>query len=150
LALDLLEINGWRDFCEQAAPRITSMLDEVGEDATKPLKRPWEFLRTEILLLSDWLRDVVAERVAGGSLKSNVASEATEAAALLEQLILPVGPNDSPLAPRAIVIGGWLDGIHRHGDSPEGLLEAQSDRRLQNLVGKGIEMSTVSASWVRP
>lgn len=146
LALDLLEINGWGSFCEEAAPRIMAMLNEVREDATKPLEHPWEFLRQEILDLSEWLRNIVIERVGDGSLKSDVGPEATEAAALLERLILPVGPDAEPFAPRAIVIGGWVDGIRQHGDTPEGLLRAQSDWRLQNLVGKGIEMSTVLKS----
>ena len=36
-----------------------------------------------------------------------------------------------------------------HGDSPAGLVEALSDRRLQELVGKAIEMSTVASLWER-
>jgi hypothetical protein len=72
--------------------------------------------------------------------------EATEAADLLERLILPVG-LDGALQPRSILLGGWQEALRKTGDRPEGLIKALEDHRLQDLVGKAIEMSTVSSSW---
>jgi hypothetical protein len=151
LILELLAGNGWSQFSENAAPGIAAVLSEVAKDASSELPRPWELLRKVILDNAQWLRDVASEQVGAGALKPNVvAGEADQASQLLSQLILPVGPNEKPLAPRAIVLGGWLDGFRRHGDNVSGLLKAQADRRLQNLVGKAIEMSTVAASWSKP
>lgn len=146
LILDLLERNGWIDFCEDAAPEIMGLLREVAADATEKLGRPWDFLRDEVLAQSDWLRGVVSERVGDQQLRPVVGEEAKRAADLLDHLILPVGPDECPFKPRAIMLGGWLHAL-RDQDSPEGLVSVQKDRRLQDLVGKAIEMSTVLTSW---
>lgn len=147
LILELLSLNGWDSFWKSAAPSFAHVLEEVADDALQQLARPWEFLRTEVLDNVDWMRTVVTEQVGNGSLRPEVIDDARYAAELLEQLILPVGASSTPLPPRAIVLGGWLDGFRRHGDTAAGLLKAQADRRLQDLVGKGIEMSIVSSSW---
>jgi hypothetical protein len=149
LILDLLESNDWRGFCESTAPEIMALLDEVATDASNDLGRPWDFLRNEVLAQSEWLRGVVSERVGDRKLRPVVGGEANEAADLLDQLILPVGSDEDPFEPRAIMLAGWLQALRGNGDSPEGLVGAQKNRRLQDLVGKAIEMSTVLTSWER-
>ena len=76
-------------------------------------------------------------------------SEADEAAHLIQHLILPVG-LDEPLKPRSILLGGWQEAFRRHGDTPEGIVAALSDTRLQDLIGKAIELSVVSETWGAP
>jgi len=89
----------------------------------------------------------VAAQVGVGALSPATAvGEAREARVLLESLILPVGEKD-PLEPRSIMLGGWQEAMRIHGDRPEGLVAALDDQRLQDLVGKAIEMSVVSSSW---
>lgn len=150
LILDLLDRNGWRSFCEEKAPKMTSLLDEVAADAGTVLGRPSDFLRDEILAQAEWLRATAAERVGERRLTPDVAGEANEVTELLDRLILPVGPDESPFQPRAIMLGGWLHALSDSGDSPEGLVGAPKDRRLQNLIGKAIEMSVVLNTWEAP
>lgn len=150
LMLDLLLARGWQPYMEEAAPHISSWLIEVGEDAEQPLSQPYEFLRQQILNASDLLRDTVAAQVGGGTLSPVTAvEEAREASTLLKSLILPVGES-YPLEPRSIMLGGWQEAVRAHEDRPEGLVAALSDRRLQDLVGKAMEMSVVSSSWRKP
>jgi hypothetical protein len=93
------------------------------------------------------LQDAAITRAGADTLdRTIVEPESDEAARLLERLILPVGLT-SALQPRSILLGGWQEGLREHGDSPEGIVAALSDSRLQDLVGKAIEMSVVSAAW---
>jgi hypothetical protein len=147
LALDLLIENGWGDLLLEAGPHIKSFLDGVAADATNEIARPWEFLRTAIVDNTKWLRDAASNQIGSGVLGLQAADEAKEAADLLRQLVLPVGASDQPFSPRAILLSGWLEGLRRYGDDVAGMIKAQADRGLQDLVGKAIEMSTVATSW---
>jgi hypothetical protein len=150
IMLDLLQERGWQPYMEEAAPHILSWLVEVGGDARQPLSQPYEFLRQQVLHRSDVLQSTVASQVGGGALSpAQAVGEAREARTLLESLILPVG-DKGPLAPRSIMLGGWQEAVRVHGDRPEGLVAALNDQRLQDLVGKAIEMSVVSSSWRKP
>ncbi len=147
LALDLLDRRGWRDYMIATAPQTTRWLDGVAADADGDLPPQYSFVRDQVLRRSDLLREVAAEHVGERGLKPDlVISEASEAAALLRQLILPVG-SERPLAPKSILLGGWQEALRAHGDSPKGLVSALNDEQLQDLVGKAIEMSVVVSSW---
>jgi hypothetical protein len=151
LALGQLAQNGWRPFLESSAPGVTGWLDEVAAGVGDPMPQPYEFLQEQILRRSDLWRDAAAVRVGAERLSpEKLTKQAREAADLLSRLILPVGHDRTPLDPRAILLGGWLDGFARHQDSYLGVVHAPADRRLQNLVGKAIEMSTVLDSWNEP
>ena len=147
LALEHLARRGWRPYMDRVAPGITSWLDQIAADATGALDRPFAFLRDQLLGHASVLQDAAMAR-AGGDALDPAASEpaADEAAGLLERLILPVGLGD-PLDGRAILLGGWQRAIAEHGDHPAGLVEALTDQRIQELVGKAIEMSTVASAW---
>jgi hypothetical protein len=147
LALDHLTRRGWRPHIERVAPHITGWLDQIGNDAARTLERPYDFLRDQLIAHAAIFQDTAMARSGGGALEAG-ASEgpADEAADLLRRLILPVGLTN-PLDARAILLGGWQRAFQDHGDDPAGLITALSDRRLQELVGKAIEMSTVAAEW---
>ena len=147
LALDHLARRGWRSYMERVAPGITGWLDQIAADATGALDPPFAFLRDQLITHANVLQDTAMARVGGDTLDP-AASEpaADEAAGLLQRLILPVGLGD-PLEPRAILLGGWQQAFREHADNPAGLVEALTDRRLQELVGKAVEMSTVAAAW---
>jgi hypothetical protein len=147
LILDRLIEKGWEELVTKAAPKVKKALSEVSQDANAELLAPAGFLRKTILDNMDWLRKTASQRVGPGSLEPEVSDEAKEAAALLRLLILPVGGSQQPLTPRAILLGGWLEGLRRHGDGIRSVVKAQADPGLQSLVGKGIEMSTVAANW---
>jgi hypothetical protein len=122
-------------------------LDSIAADAGAPLPTHFNFLRDELLAHANLLQDAAIARAGADTLDRAIAEpESDEAARLLERLILPVGLS-SALQPRAILLGGWQEGLREHGDSPEGIVAALSDSRLQDLVGKAIEMSVVSAAW---
>jgi hypothetical protein len=148
LALDHLERRGWRPYMARVAPGITAWCDSIGADATGALAPShFAFLRDELLARASVLQECVMTRTGADTFDRTLAEpQADEAAGLLERLILPVGLT-TPLEPRSIVLGGWQEALRRHGDSPGGLVAALADRGLQDLVGKAIEMSVVSASW---
>ncbi len=147
LALDHLSSRGWQGFLGRAAPDVTAWLEDVASDATSPLPAPFAFLRDQFVKNAPVLRAVVADRVEEGILdRERCEAEAEEAEELLDHLILPVG-LDSVLSPRSIILGGWLGAIKRHGDRPKAIVSALADRQLQELVGKAIEMSTVTNAW---
>lgn len=147
LALDHLARRGWRPYIERVAPGITGWLDQIAADATGVLERPFAFLRDQLVAHASVLQNAAMARAGGGTLEL-AASEAAarEAADLLRRLILPVGLTN-PLEPRAILLGGWEQAFQQHGDNPAGLVQALTDRRLQELVGKAIELSVVAAAW---
>jgi hypothetical protein len=147
LALDLLDERGWTPYMEETAPEILTWLRSIAADSSESLGQPFDFLRKEVLKRSHLLRETAAAQVGVGRLDpEKIIPEATEAAELLELLILPVGAED-PLTSRAILLGGWQEGLRVHGDSPQGLVESLGDNRLQNLVGKAIEMSAIVRAW---
>jgi hypothetical protein len=147
LALEHLKRRGWSDYLDRVAPNVTAWLDGVGADTKSPLPTRFAFLRDQLLAHVSTLQDVATKRIGSGALNPRASEEeANEAADLLERLILPVG-LDKPLEPRSILLGGWQYALKRHGDRPAGLVKALEDRRLQDLVGKAIEMSTLTGSW---
>jgi hypothetical protein len=132
---------------ERVAPGVTGWLDQIAADATGTLDRHFAFLRDQLIAHANVLQDTAMARAGGGALEPGPSEPtADEAAKLLAELILPVGLDD-PLEGRAILLAGWQHAFQEHGDSPAGLVEALSDRRLQELVGKAIEMSTVASIW---
>lgn len=147
LALDHLARRGWRPYMERVAPGITAWLDQVAADANSALSRPFTFLRDQLLAHASVLQDTAMSRACGEALDPATSEPAAdEAASLLAHLILPVG-LDEPLDGRAILLGGWQHAVADHGDHPAGLVQALTDRRLQELIGKAIEMSTVASAW---
>ncbi len=148
LALDHLARRGWRPYMERVAPGITAWIDSIATDATGGLQPPhFAFLRDELLARAAVLQDCAMTRTGPDTFDhARAEPQADEAAYLLERLILPVGLN-APLEPRSILLGGWQEAVRRHGDSPGGLIASLGDRGLQDLIGKAIEMSVVSASW---
>ncbi|HWH09616.1 MAG TPA: hypothetical protein VG165_00665 [Solirubrobacteraceae bacterium] len=148
LALDHLTRRGWRPHMERVAPGVTSWIDQIAGDAAGALEPPFDFLRDQLTRHATVLQDVATQRSGSGALDAFVsAPQADEAADLLRRLILPVGLT-TPLDARAILLGGWQYAFQEHGDKPPGLIAALDDRRLQELVGKAIEMSTVASAWV--
>jgi hypothetical protein len=147
LMLEHLANRGWGPYLDSTSPAIKSWLTKVAADATGPLAPPFEFFRDQLASDAVVLQDTARDRVGGHCLDPAASTpEAAEAAALLDAAILPIG-LDSPLQGRAIVLGGWQSAIKTHGDHPEGLVRAVADTRLQDLVGKAVEMSTVVSSW---
>ncbi len=147
LALDLLDANGWRPYMEKTAPAILRWLDSVGAESRHGLEPPYDFLRDQIERRADLLRTTAAAQLNGSPLQpGDAVPEADAAADLLKRMILPVG-LDGALAPRSIMLGGWQEAIRLHGDNAKGLVSALGDSRLQDLVGKAIEMSTVVEAW---
>ncbi len=146
-AIDHLDRRGWRPYMQRVAPGVTMWLDSIAADASAALPTHFNFLRDELLAHANVLQDAAVARAGGDTLDRTIAEpESDEAARLLERLILPVGLTGA-LQPRSILLGGWQEGLREHGDSPEGIVAALSDSRLQDLVGKAIEMSVVSAAW---
>jgi hypothetical protein len=146
-AIDHLDRRGWRPYMQRVAPEVTMWLDSIAADAGAALPTHFNFLRDELLAHANVLQDAAIARAGGETLDRTIAEpESDEAARLLERLILPVGLT-SALQPRSILLGGWQEGLREHGDSPEGIVTALCDSRLQDLVGKAIEMSVVSAAW---
>lgn len=131
---------------ERVAPGVTVWLDGVGSDAMTPIDRHFVFLRDQLVEHAGTIQDTATETAAGGAFDPAWADAADEAAELLRRLILPVGLS-APLDPRAILLGGWQHAVGAHGDTPAGLVKAVGDRRIQELVGKAIEMSTVATAW---
>lgn len=147
LALSHLTSRGWRPFMDHVAPGVTEWLDYIAADSTAALPTQYSFLRDQILANTEVLQKVAIDRIGDDSLKPEMAEEeADEAADLLKRLILPVGLS-TPLESRSILLGGWQAAAQKHGDRPEGIVNALADRELQELVGKAIEMSTVARSW---
>ncbi len=147
LATDHLTRRGWRPYMERVAPGVTGWLDQIASEATGSLDLPFAFLRDQLIAHANVFQDAAMTRAGGNALDPTAAAKAAdEAADLLRRLILPVGLN-APLDARAILLGGWQQAFQEHGDNPVGLVEALADDRLQDLVGKAIEMSTVAAAW---
>jgi hypothetical protein len=147
LALDFLERRGWRPYMERVAPGVTIWLDAIAKDSNGPLPIEFAFLRDQLLSHAVLLQDTAIAR--GGTSSPDPAAlepAADEAAELLSRMILPVGLED-PLDGQAILMGGWRQALRQYGDSPSGMVRALTDRRLQDLIGKAIEMSTVAAAW---
>lgn len=150
LALDLLRERNWRPHMDGVAPGVTAWLESVGADAGQPLPQPFAFLRDQLLVNAPVLRGCARTRAGPDSLDPVSAEPAAwEAADLLDHLILPVGTTH-PLEPRSILLGGWAHAFRAHGDEPSGLVQSLTDSRLQDLVGKAIEMSTVATAWRTP
>jgi hypothetical protein len=132
---------------ERVAPGVTSWIDQIAADAGGTLDPPFDFLRDQLMGHATVLQDVATQRSGTGALDASASeAQADEAADLLRRLILPVGLT-TPLDARAILLGGWQQAFQEHGDAPAGLIAALDDRRLQELVGKAIEMSTVASAW---
>jgi hypothetical protein len=148
LVLDLLARQGWTDYMERVAPAVTVWLRGVAASATTgSADVVGEFLRSQAILSAPAVQDAAIARVGSAAVDPpSIESGADEAAFLLENVVLPVG--DPPLAPLAILLGSWAEGFRRHGDSPEGLVASMDESTLQELVGKAIEMSTISSHWV--
>lgn len=147
LILDHLTRQGWRPCMDHVAPNTAAWLDGVAADVNSVVQPPFSFMRDQLLTHEEAFQDAAMGLVGDEALDPQACDrEVDEAASLLERLILPVG-LDTPLKPRSILLGGWQDAFRRHGDRPEGLVKALADRRLQDLVGKAIEMSTVASSW---
>ena len=147
LALEHLARRGWRPYMDRVAPGVMGWLDGIAADAAGTLERPFAFLRDQLLGHASVLQDAAMTRVGGEALDPGESERAAdEAAGLLERLILPVG-LDNPLDGRAILLGGWQWALAEHGDHPAGLVKALTDQRIQELVGKAIEMSTVASAW---
>jgi hypothetical protein len=146
-ALEHLTDRGWRPYLERIAPQITHWLDQIAEDAIKPLEEPFEFMRSQLLANAHLFRNTAHARAGADSLDPAMSEvEAGEAAGLLRDLVLPVGLAET-LEGRAILLGGWERAFEAHGDNPTGLVSSLRDTRLQELVGKAIEMSTVVSAW---
>jgi hypothetical protein len=147
LILEHLTKRGWRSYLETAIPGVTAWLDRVASDAMAPLPVPFDFLRDELTRRADVLRESAAARVGEDAIDvESTVTGAQEAARLLRHLILPSG-LDEALESRAILLGAWQHALEQHGDGPQGLVRALGDTRLQQLVGKAIEMSTVRSAW---
>jgi hypothetical protein len=147
LALDQLGSNGWTPYIHEKAPGISRWLSAVAVDTSDDLGVAFNFLRDQLVRRSDLLRDASEEVVGSAAVRPNTTvSESDEAVTLLRRLILPVG-SENPLAARSILLGGWERAIEIHGDSPAGLVAALANVQLQDLVGKAIELSVVSACW---
>ena len=148
LMLEHLARRGWDPYLDSVTPGIKSWLTNVSADAAGAAPAPsFAFFRDQLADNAETLQDTTNVRVGSHCLDPAASIPAAdEAAALLDASILPVG-LDEPLHGRAILLGGWQSAIRRHGDRPEGLVHALADRRLQDLVGKAIEMSTVVTSW---
>jgi hypothetical protein len=147
LMLQHLADRGWRGFMERVAPGVTRWLDEVGADAKGALPPDFAFLRDQLLAHRQILQRVAIERANDNALDVEaLAAGASDAAGLLQRLILPLGSN-GPLPAQAILLGGWQYAFAEHGDDPSGLVRAIADMRLQTLLGKAVEMSTVAAEW---
>jgi hypothetical protein len=149
LAMEQLGDRGWGSYLQKVAPNITGWLSEVGANASDALEPDYAFLRDQVIRRADLLRSASLDLAGQNAFKPEVAPEADQVAELLENLILPVG-LDSPIAPRSILLGGWQQALREHDDSPEGLVAALGDSRLQDLVGKAIEMSVVVSCWENP
>jgi hypothetical protein len=148
LALDLLSQRGWDPFMSQVAPGVSAWLDGVAADSAATTgSLDGDFLLAQMGSHAVFFQDAAAARIGSGRLEADKAAEpAKEATSLLERLILPVG-FENRIEPRAILLGGWVCGFLRHGDNSRGCAKTTSDRGLQELVGKAIELSTVSAAW---
>jgi hypothetical protein len=147
LLVTLLTERGWRGYLDRIAPNVVAWVDSIANDAAAPMTLPFSFLRDQLLAHGQALRDVATTRAGSGSLvPSNAEPEADEASGLLAETILPNG-IDEPLDGRAILLAGWQHAFSEHGDSVEGVVAALTDRQLQELVGKAIEMSVVARTW---
>jgi hypothetical protein len=147
LASEHLARRGWRPYMERVAPGATAWLDEIAADAEMPLEPLFSFIRDQLLTNPEVLQDTAIGRVGERALdRSACEMEAEEAAVLLEDLILPLGLA-TPLDGRSILIGGWQRAFSQHADDPAGMVEATADGRLQDLVGKAMEMSVVVKAW---
>jgi hypothetical protein len=147
LLLEQLNDLGWSEYLSDVAPNIGTWLKHVGDDADAPFEPYFEFLRDQVIRQSLVLREAAASVVIPDHLLPDPStSEAAECAFLLQQLVLPVGSNP-PLAPRAILLGGWQRALDKHGDEPKSLVAALDDSQLNDLIGKAIEMSVVVSCW---
>ncbi len=147
LLLEQLDDLGWSEYLSEVAPNIGKWLGQVGQDAADPQEPYFEFLRDQLFRQSAVLRKTAAGVSDSGSLRPDpTISEAAQCASLLQELVLPVG-SDPPLAPRAILLGGWQQALAKHGDEPKSLVAALSDSQLHDLIGKAIEMSVVVSCW---
>ena len=148
LALDHLDRRGWRPYMEAVAPGVTGWLDEIATDAGSGAMQPQHtFLRDQLLTHAVLFQDAAIARIGADALDPAACHTAAhEAAELLSRLILPVG-LDQPLTSHSILLGGWQHAFSEHGDNPSGMVTALADQRLQDLVGKAIEMSTVTLAW---
>lgn len=147
LILDLLDRQGWTEYMAQVAPAVTSWLRGVASTPTPAgTDIVGAFLRAEVIRAASAIQDAAIGRTEDQALDpAAVQAGAREAAELLERVVLPVGVP--PLTPLAILLGGWAEGFRRHGDSPRGLVASLDEPSLQELVGKAIEMSTISSQW---
>jgi hypothetical protein len=151
LMLEHLERRGWGTYLGSVAPRVEEWLKTIRDDAsasfTGAFADVFTFFRSQLTRNASIIQDTARERLDRHWLDPAITvSEANEVARLLDASILPVG-LDQPIPGRAIVLGGWQAALRHHGDRPEGLVHAVADRRLQDLVGKAVEMSTVVSSW---
>jgi hypothetical protein len=132
---------------ERVASGVTSWLDDIANDSGGPLPIQFAFLRDQLQSRAVVFQDAAIDRSGSDRLDPTALEPAAEEAAeLLSQMILPAGLED-PLDGRAILVGGWREALRQHDDSPSGMVRALTDRRLQDLIGKAIEMSTVAAAW---
>lgn len=149
LLVEQLTERGWRGYLDRVAPGVMEWLYGIASDAAAPLAQPFSFFRDQLLTHRQALCDTASARSSPSSLTPTGAEpEADEAASLLAETILPNGIS-KPLDGRAILLGGWQHAFAEHGDSPAGMVAALSDRQLQELIGKAIEMSVVTQTWNR-
>jgi hypothetical protein len=147
LALLHLDRQEWSGYMETVAPVVTSWLKVVSQDSLRPHEAPFEFLRDQILNNAEAIQDLAIDIVGESSLDaSEAATEASEAATLLDNLILPLEANRQ-LEPRPILVGGWEAMFRAHGDGPASMVAGLSDQRIQDLVGKAMEMSVITTAW---
>lgn len=145
LILSHLDRRGWLPYMQSTAPTVASWLRRVGDFAcTQTLPPVDSFVHHECIAHFDELYDI-ATKVSGDRYLSadETIPEAGIAADLLHRLILPLG-LDARLSPRSIMLGGWQESLRVH-DSPGGIRTAVADLRLQELVGKAIELSVVDS-----
>lgn len=143
-----LEMRGWRDYLDLVAPGVQGWIDGIAGTSSAVLAPPYDFVRDQMLAYSAVLQDAARAVTAGEHLDPvNAIPAAEEASDLLSRLILPVGFGDRPLDLRAILVGGWQRAFGDHGDAPGTVLHGLRDDRLQQLVGKAIEMSVVTLLW---
>lgn len=147
LGLAHLSRRGWGPYMERIAPGVTAWLKGVAADAGFPLDPPFSFLRDQLLRHASLIQDTAIARLGDLAFDREACEEeAEEAAELLSDLILPLG-LDRTLSGHSILLGGWQHAFREHGDDAAGVVRAASDARLQDLVGKAMEMSVITKAW---
>jgi hypothetical protein len=147
VALEHLRARGWDAYLARHAPVLTSWFDKMAGDATPAVNEPTGFLRDTLLAHAGDIEDIVAGRLGGAALDAAACQrDADRAAKLLKLDILPV-EYEGRLSRLGILTGGWQHALAIHGDSPDALVDAIADDRLQDLLGKALELNAVLEAW---